>query len=59
MTREEIKRTAPQTPLSERLYGKAPKVYDHWIICSGSRYKPIGHPGCICRIDAATKDGAK
>lgn len=36
---------APQTPLHEKLHGKQ---YDHWLICSGNRRKPIGHPGCIC-----------
>lgn len=35
----------PQTPLAEKLEGKK---YPHEGICSASRYKPIGEPGCIC-----------
>lgn len=35
----------PQTPLEIQLYGK---LYEHHLICSGDRGKPVGSPGCCC-----------
>jgi hypothetical protein len=41
---------APISELQKRLYGEPRKRYDHLIICSGDWYKPIGTPGCCCRL---------
>jgi hypothetical protein len=41
---------APVSELQKRLYGEPQKMYDHEIICSGDRRKPIGSPGCVCKI---------
>lgn len=35
----------PQTQLEKKLFGK---VYNHEMVCSGDRRKPIGSPGCCC-----------
>ncbi len=40
-------RDLPRTPLEEKLKGK---IYPHSLLCSGSKAKPIGSPGCSCRI---------
>ena len=36
-----------QTPLHKKLYGEE-KQYDHMIICSADRRKPIWCDLCIC-----------
>jgi hypothetical protein len=41
----------PISELQKRLYGEPQKRYVHLIICSGDRRKPIGHPGCVCRLN--------
>ena len=38
-------KTVPQTPLHERLRGK---YYQHSVVCSGSRRKPVGEKGNSC-----------